>query len=61
MFTLVYKADFLLLSKNLIRSVNLGAMNALSLSLLDNAFMEYKRSIVGEKISFVPVEVLEIC
>ena len=43
-------AYFMLLSTKVIISVNFGAIKDLSFSLFVNAFMYWKRSLVGEKI-----------
>ena len=49
MYPPVYTAYFPLLSRNVKRSVILGAMKDISLSLFDNAFMDWNRGLVGEK------------
>ena len=43
--------QFLLLSRNVMESVILGAMNALSLLLFDNVFMYCKISLLGNIVS----------
>ena len=47
----VYTAYFMLFSRNVMRYVILGAMNALSLSPFDNEFMYWKISLVGDTVS----------
>ena len=44
-------ADFPLLSINVMRTIILGEINTLILSLFDIAFMYWKRSLVGETFS----------
>ena len=47
----IYISNFLLLSRNVMESVILGAMNALSLLLFDNVFMYCKISLLGNIVS----------
>ena len=47
----IYTSYFMLLSRNVMGYIILGAMKYLSLSLLDNAFVYWNRSLAGEKIS----------
>ena len=47
----VQTADFPLLSRNVTRSVILGAMKAMSLSLFENDFIYWNIIMVGEIVS----------
>ena len=51
MFYPVQIDEFTLLSVNMMRSSILGAMNAMSLSLFENALMYWNISIVGDTVS----------
>ena len=51
MFPPVYTADFLLLSRNVMIYLILGTIDDLSLLLFDNAFMYWKKILVGDTFS----------
>ena len=47
----MYINYFILMLRNVIRSVIFGAMNVLILSLFEDTIMYWKRSLVGETVS----------
>ena len=50
MFPPIYISDFTLSQSNLIRSIILGEMNALILTLIDDTFMHWSRISVGDTV-----------